>query len=555
MLMLYFCFFFISFIYSVQTLRFSSFQTGNHGFTTNQIALYPSKVNKRLYSSNDIDSSVTVDNTNERKKEIISILNEIIDPTSDGLSIIESKMVKNIVIDEEKAILNVAVLLQAIDLSLELTNEVKKLCLLQLSMLEWVNDVSIEVVQPSTAKVIPLNQDDPNKVQGMNGVKNVIAVSSCKGGVGKSTVSVNLAYTLHKAFGYRVGILDADIYGPSLPTMTKPSTTEKIFNANRLLPLSYEGVKLMSLGFINRGAAIMRGPMVNQVLNQFVSLTDWGDLDYLIIDMPPGTGDIQLTLAQIMNITAAVIVTTPQRLSFVDVVKGIDLFDTVNVPSVAVVENMAEYSTYKFDDNFYENLSSTILKSTSSKEEIENILKKSVEEKKINRRIFGAGHNQRLKDMWGIENIISFPLQDEVSISGDSGIPYVIQYQSENDVISCRMKELAKGVIQEIDRLTTLNKQKSQTSLTYDETKNTIIFNQNIEISPFKLRCDCRCAVCVEEFTGKNLLDVNKVSKLVRPLGMSPIGKYAMSVDWSDGHKSLYPFKQIAKIGDSLKGK
>ena len=166
--------------------------------------------------------------------------------------------------------------------------------------------------------------------------------------MGKSTTSVNLAYTL-RSKGHKVGILDADIYGPSLPTMTSPVSPDLVSDpvTGFLLPMKCEqNVSLMSMGWINKGAAIMRGPMVNQILNQFVSLCDGRTTLSLTAS---GTGDIQLTLARIINVDAAVIVTTPQRL-IVDVVKGIDLFDTVR-SRVAVVENMAQIDAYTEPDS------------------------------------------------------------------------------------------------------------------------------------------------------------------------------------------------------------
>jgi MinD-like ATPase involved in chromosome partitioning or flagellar assembly len=260
--------------------------------------------------------------------------------------------------------------------------------------------------------------------------------------------------------------------------------------------------------------------MVNQILNQFVSLCDWGKLDYLIIDMPPGTGDIQLTLAQIMNISAAVVVTTPQKLSFVDVVKGIDMFDTVNIPCVAVVENMAEYDKYSFDDDFYQSLADEVrqrlagsdLQSISGSEAIQDILRKKVEGQRKPQRLFGMGHFQRLKEMWGydenIGQLVSLPLEDEVSSAGDKGYPYVLQYPDSE--IAKKMRGLANCVIAELEKGRVVGK----TTFRYDKDCNTIcveggkLFNDAVCVDPYDLRCNCRCATCVEELTGKRYINI-----------------------------------------------
>jgi len=178
--------------------------------------------------------------------------------------------------------------------------------------------------------------------EAMKEVKAIIAVSSCKGGVGKSTVAVNLAVALAQS-GAKVGLLDADIYGPSIPTMFGLEGRRAQVEKNRFHPFEVAGLKLMSAGFLmNPGeAAVMRGPMISNLLQQILFLTQWGELDYLVLDMPPGTGDIQLTISQSLHLTGALIVTTPQKIALIDVAKGINMFSQVNVPILGVVENMS----------------------------------------------------------------------------------------------------------------------------------------------------------------------------------------------------------------------
>ena len=402
------------------------------------------------------------------------------------------------------------------------------------------------------------------KPDGLKMVKNIIAVSSCKGGVGKSTVSVNLAYTLHQA-GAKVGVLDADIYGPSLPTMTGTVGNEVVFHEGKLIPMQYDGVKLMSMGYLSKGPAIIRGPMVNQILNQLITLTDWQELDYLVVDMPPGTGDIQLTLAQMLDISAAVIVTTPQRLSFVDVVKGIDMFDTVNIPTVAVVENMAEVTTYDFPDEFYEHLGDRIVTkylaasaasklSLSSRGDgdgardvssiepatISDLIRESVEAQQKPMRIFGAGHSQRLRDMWGIENFVSLPLLASVSTSGDIGRPHVLN--DPESPLTDKMVNLAEAVIGEI-----IKAEDTPKAVEYDPEQNVVKF-EGSELPADIIRKSCKCALCVEEMSGRPLLDPATIPIDLKAIGMAPIGRYAISFDWSDGHKSLIPFRQLKDL-------
>jgi ATP-binding protein involved in chromosome partitioning len=177
------------------------------------------------------------------------------------------------------------------------------------------------------------------------GVKNIIAVAAGKGGVGKSTVATNLALALRQA-GAIVGLLDADVYGPSVPTMLGAPDAPAGQEGKRLKPAVHWGIRVMSVGFFveREGAVVWRGPMIHKLLQQFLEDVDWGTLDYLVVDLPPGTGDAQLSLSQLIPITGAVMVTTPQEVALIDVVKATSMFKKVEVPILGVVENMAYYT-------------------------------------------------------------------------------------------------------------------------------------------------------------------------------------------------------------------
>ncbi|HYI23871.1 MAG TPA: iron-sulfur cluster carrier protein ApbC [Thermomicrobiales bacterium] len=228
--------------------------------------------------------------------------------------------------------------------------------------------------------------------QPISGVKNTIAVASGKGGVGKSTVAVNLAVSLAQA-GAKVGLLDADVYGPSIPLMMG-ANEKPLMKDNKIVPLEAHGVKIMSIGFIldPTRALIWRGPLVAQLINQFLNDVHWGDLDYLVLDLPPGTGDVQLTLVQKIPIAGAIIVTTPQQVALADAVKGLKMFQEVKTPILGIVENMSGFVCPDCG-------------STHS--------------------IFGEGGGQRTADENEVELLAQIPIEPGIRTGGDEGMPLV----------------------------------------------------------------------------------------------------------------------------------
>ena len=243
------------------------------------------------------------------------------------------------------------------------------------------------------------------------GVRNAIAIASGKGGVGKSTTASNLAISL-VLDGARVGLLDVDVYGPNIPTMMGISGRPKGHN-DKILPMEAHGVKLMSMGFlIEPGQAVIwRGPMIHNAIRQFLDDVDWGELDYLIIDLPPGTGDATLSLSQSLGLTGSVVVTTPQQVALDDVVRGVSMFQQLNVPVFGVIENMSYFvapdTGHRYD-------------------------------------IFGHGGGQRMAEQVGVDFLGEVPLEPAVRIGGDEGTPIVIR--DADSPASMAIRQIARKV-------------------------------------------------------------------------------------------------------------
>ena len=513
---------------------------------------------ENLESTQDSTFSVPED----WKEQLLEKLSTVVDPDLNQ-DIVSLGFIQNLRIAKDGC---VAFDIQLTTPACPIKEQFQRDCYELVMALHFVKEVQITMTsQPMATK--PSNTANAAEEVGTSQVRNIIAVSSCKGGVGKSTTSVNLAFALQK-LGARVGILDADVYGPSLPTMVTPQDDTVQFVGRQIQPLKGpNGVKLMSFGYVNDGAAVMRGPMVDQLLQQFLTVVHWGELDYLILDMPPGTGDIQLTLSQKLNITAAVIVTTPQELSFVDVARGIDMFGSVEIPCVAVVENMAYYQN---EDNNQHNKSTLqddahLQKALISKLQEYNVV---LDQDKIlqltseltqlfhkptpaNDKVwlFGKGHLDRLSTQYGIDNTFSMPLLPDIASSGDAGTPYIVKYPDSPQAQV--YIELASSVVREVAKLQ-YSSASRRLLVEYDSESGLLKIIDSSQtifgLKPVTLRRECKCAVCVEEMTGRQLLNKDTISEKVKPREMVPYGNYALSVNWSDGHRSLYPYKQIKAL-------
>jgi ATP-binding protein involved in chromosome partitioning len=253
-----------------------------------------------------------------------------------------------------------------------------------------VDNVSVNLSMKITAHAVQRG------VQLLPQVKNIIAVASGKGGVGKSTISVNIAVALAKT-GARVGLVDTDIYGPSIPTMFATNERPNINTQRKLIPIEKYGVKLLSMGFLvdPDQAVVWRGPMVSSAVKQFLTDSQWGELDYLVMDLPPGTGDIQLTIVQTVPLTGAVIVSTPQDVALDDARKGVAMFKKVNVPVLGIVENMAYFTPPDAPDKKY--------------------------------HIFGKDGARNLATRLDVPFLGEVPLEQMVREGGDEGLPAVLK--------------------------------------------------------------------------------------------------------------------------------
>ena len=275
---------------------------------------------------------------------------------------------------------------------------------------------------------------DDGSAGALDGVRHIVAVASGKGGVGKSTVAVNLAVSLARA-GYDVGLVDTDIYGPSVPVMmgiegARPRVNEQ----RRMLPVVAHGVKVLSMGFLvdPDRAVIWRGPMVSSAVKQFLSETEWGELDFLIMDLPPGTGDIQLTIVQTVPLSGAVIVSTPQKVALADARKGVAMFGQVDVPVLGIVENMAWFEAPDLPGRRY--------------------------------YIFGEGGARRLAEEIGVPLLAEIPIEEPLREACDGGVPVAATGLGS---AAGSFARLAQSVVRQVVRRAALTPASQQVEILY----------------------------------------------------------------------------------------
>ncbi len=378
------------------------------------------------------------------------------------------------------------------------------------------------------------------------GIRHIIAVGSGKGGVGKSTVSVNLALALQQ-LGARVGLVDADILGPSIPGMLGIPTGEPPERApdGKMIPVERHGLKAVSMGMLtgDDNPAVLRGPMVGKYLQMFVGGVQWGQLDYLILDLPPGTGDTQLTLAQSMPLSGVVIVTTPQTVSLKIARRGLRMFETVQVKILGIVENMRTFTCPHCGENT---------------------------------DIFRHGGGEQMSQELGVPFLGALPLDIDVVICGDEGRPIVAAQPTS---VSAKVyATIATALMEQLHGAVTVLKpfvwkwdsnegapawvesaakpagsQKTPIGFLRRDPRTLSILWEDGHRDDFDvrdLRLACACALCISEITGEKLLDPKTIRSDVSPQKIVSMGNYAIKFDWSDGHNSgIYSFESLRALG------
>lgn len=340
---------------------------------------------------------------------VVAALRKVKDPKS-GTDIISAKMVEDFRIEGDN--ISFSIVMKSND------SELKSM--LNFSCIQEINHIYPEAKVHIHVKINADGADASDSI--LPQVKNVIAVASGKGGVGKSTIAVNLAVAMAKQ-GFKVGLIDADLYGPSIPTMMglqgQRPKVELLYGKHKIIPLFAHGVHVISIGFIvePEQAVVLRGPRLGGLLRQFIQDCLWPDLDFLIIDLPPGTGDIQLTLVQTVPVTGAIMVTTPQEVSVIDAVKAMNMFllPNVNVHILGVVENMSWFTPEELPDHKY--------------------------------FLFGEGGGKRLAEMSEAPLLSQVPIVQSIREAGDGGFPAAAQ---ANHLLADTFKMLALKTVEQV---------------------------------------------------------------------------------------------------------
>ncbi len=354
--------------------------------------------------------------------------------------------------------------------------------------------------------------------RGLARVKHIIAVGSGKGGVGKSTVTTNLAIALRNT-GAKVGLLDADIYGPSQPGLLGVGSQQPQVKGDFLVPLDKYGLVFMSIGLLmsEDQPVIWRGPMASKMVQQFLENVLWGELDYLLIDLPPGSGDVQITLAQQASLTGAIIVTTPQQVALGVANKGLQMFRHVNVPILGIIENMSGFTCPHCGKNT---------------------------------PIFKEGGGEKLAATIGVGFLGGIPIDPELMASGDDGVPLLEKTaDSPAGKAFIDMAVKFKSVLQKV----TAGADEPASIEVAADGNLAVAWPDGFTgtITPYNLRVNCPCALCVSEDTGQRTLDPKQIPLDIKISGLEKVGRYAITITFSDGHNTgIYKFDRLRALAE-----
>ena len=431
------------------------------------------------------------------KEQVLTALSQIIDPDL-GRDIVALGFITNLEIEDGHVLVEIQITTPACPVRDEFKAKAEQL----VGALEGTESVTVTITSAPPQAAATARPSAPQE-SGLNQVGSLIAVASCKGGVGKSTVAAALACELAQR-GHRVGLLDTDIFGPSIPTLFDCRDLDlQAGPGNMLLPAEVGGIKLMSFGFwLGDAPAVMRGPMVTNYIQQLLHGVAWGELDYLFLDLPPGTGDIQLTITQAIKLNGAVVVTTPQPLALADVGKGILMFDKVSVPVLGVVENMAYFEA---GGERY--------------------------------AVFGSDGARQLQERFGVAVLGQLPLDPE---------RYGRTFADDLE-----QPEIAAVADQMVRALGKASVAQESISVDHDDERITLRWadGKTVSVANRELRASCRCAHCINEFSGEQIADPGAIPADIHPQEIRTVGNYALAITWSDGHSTgLFPYPAIEQL-------